>query len=712
LNIYMTPLTKIFSKSIATGATWFTHVLFWAVALVTLFALLIWFMMAKRILSGINLTEDRYQKLFDGAGDAIVIVDETNDTILDCNEAARSWAGNALVGRHFATLFSDERFIYSQQPTSSALIGHDGVTRPVETTTSAIFWGNKRVRQATIRDISDRVAIERERRVAAVMGHEMRNPLNAIINASRLLDDSVESKESKGLLEFIIQASSVLLVQRGFSGQRELPDAIRRSALRLLDKQGGKGDAKNLLNMMVSNSQLLLTRLNDVIDMVAINDGKLSFLSAPFSIEHLVALINDETQPQARAKFQTLQIVSDINPKLILVGDARRIQQSVSNIIGNSIKYSPEHSAIDVSLRATNLQEESVRLEFVVADQGVGIPNSKKSQIFEPFYQARRTDSHNYDGLGIGLFLVRTVSETIGGKITVEDNPGGGTVVIWSFPLPRASAVDTAAADVPLSMFLSQHKRSVAALRCLVVDDTVSNRAIMRHMLHRAGHSVDEASGGFGALAAMKHKEYDVVLLDMHMPGMSGADVLEEIKRLTPHTARRPEIIVISADTSVNRTASASHDGALAFLPKPVVIEELMKLLAGIALKRYGAANNPDMGSLVFDIAALTRASRSHVDILRDTLDSDSHRAFLSSCDEGIGEQVRAIEKALVVQSNDDLHFAIHALKGEFLNIDYVEGVQWCNELSQSHFADISINEFRSNLRQNVAEARTMIARL
>jgi len=118
------------------------------------------------------------------------------------------------------------------------------------------------------------------------------------------------------------------------------------------------------------------------------------------------------------------------------------------------------------------------------------------------------------------------------------------------------------------------------------------------------------------------------------------------------------------------------------------------------------------MGSLVFDIAALTRASRSHVDILRDTLDSDSHRAFLSSCDEGIGEQVRAIEKALVVQSNDDLHFAIHALKGEFLNIDYVEGVQWCNELSQSHFADISINEFRSNLRQNVAEARTMIARL
>ena len=171
LNSYIEPRTNVFSVEIAHGAAWVGTILFSSVLAAACIALLVWLGMARRILISVRGTEERYRLLFDSAADAIVMVDETSGRILDVNRTAAAWTGRSaseLVGDRFVHLFAQS--MAGQQAGRAAtnvLLGKDGRTRPVETQTSLATWGNQPVRQAIIRDISERVAMERERRIAA-----------------------------------------------------------------------------------------------------------------------------------------------------------------------------------------------------------------------------------------------------------------------------------------------------------------------------------------------------------------------------------------------------------------------------------------------------------------------------------------------------------------------------------------------------------------
>ena len=171
LNAYMEPRTDLFSIEVVKGAVWLGELLFWGVLSAFLVAALLWLRMARRILESIRGTEERYRLLFDSAADAIVMIDETSGRILDVNRTAAAWTGrraDELVGDRFVHLFVQS--MAGQQAgraATNALLGADGHARPVETQTSLANWGNQPVRQAIIRDISERVAMERDRRIAA-----------------------------------------------------------------------------------------------------------------------------------------------------------------------------------------------------------------------------------------------------------------------------------------------------------------------------------------------------------------------------------------------------------------------------------------------------------------------------------------------------------------------------------------------------------------
>ncbi len=171
LNVYMAPRTDLFSIEVVKGAVWLGELLFWGVLSAFVIAALLWLRMARRILESIRGSEERYRLLFDSAADAIVMVDETSGRILDVNRTASAWTGRspgALVGDRFVHLFVQS--MAGQQAgraVTNTLLGANGQTRPVETRTSLANWGNQSVRQAIIRDISERVAMERERQIAA-----------------------------------------------------------------------------------------------------------------------------------------------------------------------------------------------------------------------------------------------------------------------------------------------------------------------------------------------------------------------------------------------------------------------------------------------------------------------------------------------------------------------------------------------------------------
>ncbi|MFC5580127.1 putative bifunctional diguanylate cyclase/phosphodiesterase [Rhodanobacter terrae] len=171
INSYIEPRSKLFSRAVADGAAWIGQVLFGCVLAAAAFAALLWLGMARRILASVRGTEERYRLLFDSAADAIVMVDETSGRILDVNQTASVWTGrpaDELIGDRFVHLFAQS--LSGQQAgraATNALLGADGSKRPIETQSSLANWGSRPVRQAIIRDISERLAMEQERRVAA-----------------------------------------------------------------------------------------------------------------------------------------------------------------------------------------------------------------------------------------------------------------------------------------------------------------------------------------------------------------------------------------------------------------------------------------------------------------------------------------------------------------------------------------------------------------
>jgi diguanylate cyclase (GGDEF)-like protein/PAS domain S-box-containing protein len=171
INSYIEPRSKVFSRAVADGTVWIGQVLFGGVLTASALAALLWLGMARRILASVRGTEERYRLLFDSAADAIVMVDETSGRILDVNHMASVWTGrdaDELIGDRFVHLFVQP--LSGQQAgraATNALLGADGSKRPIETQSSLANWGNQPVRQAIIRDISERVAMEQERRVAA-----------------------------------------------------------------------------------------------------------------------------------------------------------------------------------------------------------------------------------------------------------------------------------------------------------------------------------------------------------------------------------------------------------------------------------------------------------------------------------------------------------------------------------------------------------------
>ena len=170
LNVFIEPRTQLFAVEVVNGAIWLGQVLFWGVLLAFVLAALLWIRMARRILESIRTSEERYRLLFDSAADAIVMVNEDTGSILDANVTASSWTGRApeeLVGDNFGGLFAQDLLPAGRHAATTVLQGADGQSRPVEMQSSLTTWGSQPVRQAIIRDISERMAMEQERRVAA-----------------------------------------------------------------------------------------------------------------------------------------------------------------------------------------------------------------------------------------------------------------------------------------------------------------------------------------------------------------------------------------------------------------------------------------------------------------------------------------------------------------------------------------------------------------
>jgi signal transduction histidine kinase/ActR/RegA family two-component response regulator len=345
------------------------------------------------------------------------------------------------------------------------------------------------------------------------------------------------------------------------------------------------------------SSQALLRLIDDVLDLSKIEAGKLELELTPF---HLPSLVHDARSlfsDQARAKGLALSatVASDLN--LVVMGDAHRLRQVLTNLVSNAVKFTSEGT---VTIGAS-LQEDrgaAMRVRFTVTDTGVGIPASKQDMIFEAFSQADSSTTRRYGGTGLGLSIARQLCHMMGGEIGVESTVGKGST-FWFTTLLRkheaaaaqptpvaptqapqpapAPAVTTPASVSPVQREFREAlgRTGLATIRILLVEDNPANLRVTQALLEAIGCHVSTARNGLEAVSAYRDGEFDLVLMDCQMPEMDGYEATRAIRQLEAIQGRRTPIVALTAHALDGSRDMSLGAGMNDHLTKPLTMSVL-----------------------------------------------------------------------------------------------------------------------------------------
>jgi len=334
--------------------------------------------------------------------------------------------------------------------------------------------------------------------------------------------------------------------------------------LNLLKREQLTAEGRDLLGEALACSDMLAQLINDVLDFSKMEAGKLEISPLPTDpaavMESVVALLH----PQADAK--NLYLRAEAGPMGWSLIDPLRFRQCLFNIIGNAVKFT---NAGGVTVRLVAAGEPGERkLRCEVKDTGIGIPAAAQAALFDRFAQADTGTTRRFGGTGLGLAISRSLTRMMGGEMGFESVEGAGSTFWFEVDAPAAEAVDAA----PLS---DLRETPLEGLRVLIVDDNRTNRIVGMKTLEALGATADTAEGGEAALEAMQTVAYDLVLMDINMPGMDGMEATRRIRRLGGAAARTP-IVALTADVMGHHTASYKAAGMDGFVPKPFSPSELL----------------------------------------------------------------------------------------------------------------------------------------
>jgi len=363
-------------------------------------------------------------------------------------------------------------------------------------------------------------------RFISTMSHELRTPLNAIINCALLID--TESMQS---------------------------------------------EQKDMMRAVSVNATALRHRVNEVLDVASIEGGKLALDRKALNMADVMTTVQAVCGNAASAKGVTLGFKLESPEPLYLEGDEGRIEQVITNLVTNAVKFTPSGGTVDLHILA-KLVEDHWDVAVTVTDSGIGVPDDKKEAIFEPFIQLSSGSARVEGGVGLGLYIAQSVSNAMNGKLSLYNNPSGGSIFDWQFSAPRSASDQRRTLDLREAIDL--HKASVPSMRCLVFEDMEVNRLVVANLLTRAGHEVLFHADGYHVVDRIHAAKADIVFLDLHMPGKSGWDVLHDI---ADKIASLPPIIVLTADTRSDSIRDAMLIGVTGYLAKPINAQELLGVM-------------------------------------------------------------------------------------------------------------------------------------
>ena len=336
-----------------------------------------------------------------------------------------------------------------------------------------------------------------------------------------------------------------------------------------------------------SSGQSLFELINDLLDLSKIEAGRLELHNEPLRLRALLEERIALLAPRAREKALALQLEIAADVPAIVSGDATRLAQTLTNLLGNAIKFTPSGS---VTLGVT--RDGGDTLCFSVTDTGIGIAPSKLETIFEPFTQADGSVTRAFGGTGLGLSITRSLVQLMNGTISVTSAPGSGTTFWLRLPMAAAElpALQAAPAVAPSATPLPERPAGMP-LAVLLAEDNEVNVYLFESMLAKAGCKIDVAPNGQSAVDHWLRAHYDVIFMDVQMPGMDGHAATRAIRQLEIQTGRpRAPIYALSAHAFATDAQASLAAGCDAHLTKPVSKATLLTALATLRPASMGAA--------------------------------------------------------------------------------------------------------------------------
>ncbi|RZA11589.1 MAG: response regulator, partial [Proteobacteria bacterium] len=323
-------------------------------------------------------------------------------------------------------------------------------------------------------------------------------------------------------------------------------------------------EQRECLSTIQASTRSMLALVEDVLDISAIEAGKLKLDMVEFSPSELVENIGMILLPQARAKQLNYEvnIASDVPTKLI--GDTRHLRQVLLNLAGNAVKFT-DTGTVRLEIKLAEEQGDKCNLRFIVSDTGIGIPASVRARLFEAFEQADVSMARRYGGTGLGTTIAKGLTEAMGGSIGFESTEHRGSSFWVELPFDAAAKVTKAPVSTPwieeqvqqdagniiaFSDPFLRHRARVRSMQILVADDHEANRMVVQRLLQKAGHRVVCVNGGEEVLDALEIADYDTVIVDLHMPGLSGLDLLKQLRIMEAGGGPRTPVLVLSADVT------------------------------------------------------------------------------------------------------------------------------------------------------------------
>jgi PAS domain S-box-containing protein len=586
-----------------------------------------------------------YQRIFENAHDATLILSPDHEIILNVNPRACEVYG-----------FSREEFIGMSLERISENVPR-GRRHVMETLERGIFYNFQTVQ---LRKDGSRMFLEINASAIEYEGHPAILSINRDVTERRRTEELRLAKEAA---EQADQAKGRFLAN--MSHEIRTPMAGILGLINLLRKTSLSAQQSDYTELIQSSATSLLRLIDDILDFSRIEAGTVALERVAFDLQGTLSEIVDLLRFTAGSRDTELNLALGGGVPGWVWGDPARLRQVLMNLIGNALKFT---AAGTVDVEVGRLPDG--RLRFVVRDTGIGIPVESQDRIFGLFCQADSSTSRRFGGTGLGLAISKRIVEQMGGEIGFESRPGEGSTFWLILGLDTAALPDLSLPEAGAAAGTAGRRH-----RILVAEDNVINQLVVVEQLAALGYDVAAVHDGWEALRALESGDFGLVLMDCQMPGLDGYEATRRIRE-GPEKSRRIPIVALTAHAMPEDLERCLAAGMNDTITKPFVEEALRKKLErwlDVAPERERSAGGPEP-SPPLDVSRLTELQGLGRAVGRDVL-SELTAAFQSRA------HVTEIRSALARGDWPLLRRSAHALKGSSALLGAMSLSAVCGEL-------------------------------